>query len=97
VCLVFIGLEMSFNVKEMVPSAAQGCTTECVHLLQTVPCLMLCERGWCCVAWVRVMLHASAVEPRGAAPAHTQSGMAEMSEAFRHKGAEVYLEPASLP
>jgi len=49
------------------------------------------------LAWVRVMLHASAVEPKGAAPARTQSGMAEMSEAFRHKGAEVYLEPASLP
>jgi len=59
-----------------------GLVLRCKHLL---------------LAWVRVMLHASAVEPKGAAPARTQSGMAEMSEAFRHKGAEVYLEPASLP
>ena len=30
------------------------------------------------------------------APAHAQTGMVEMSEAFKHKGAEVYLEPAAL-
>ena len=29
-------------------------------------------------------------------PGSLQTGMVEMSEAFKHKGAEVYLEPASL-
>ena len=29
-------------------------------------------------------------------PASPQTGMVEMSEAFKHKGAEVYLEPAAL-
>ena len=29
-------------------------------------------------------------------PAAPQTGMVEMSEAFKHKGAEVYLEPAAL-
>ncbi len=48
-------------------------------------------------AGFHVMLHAFAAEPKGAALVRAQSGMAEMSEAFRHKGAEVYLEPASLP